>query len=81
METIIIEENIEMPRRGKSHTEFSKAVESALKQMKAGDSFKFGDESEHLNRHRAVRYLAKRLSIKVTVHKIAEGEYRVWRMT
>lgn len=79
METITIEENVEMPRLGSSHTDFTNAVEVALKQMKAGDSFKFGDDTKNLNRHRSVRSVAKRLEIKVTVHRIGEGKYRAWR--
>lgn len=80
MESIIIDKDISVPTRSDARTgDFMQAVEAALKQMAAGDSFKFTDDTANLNRHRAARYKAKRLGIKVTVHRIGEGEYRLWR--
>lgn len=75
-----IQKGVPMPvKRFSARTPFTTAVEGALSQMQAGDSFSYEDESKSAARRASVREVAKRLGIKVTVHKIGPKEFRVWK--
>lgn len=76
-----VEKGIPLPvPRFRGANAFSVAIEAALNQMQAGDSFAYDDSTPSQNQRATVRHIAKRLGIKVTVRKLGEKKFRVWRL-
>lgn len=78
--TIQIDKDVPVPGpRYRDGGAFSAAVNAALQQMSAGDSFVYSDESKSRSLATTVRGIAKKVSVKVVIRKISDNDYRVWR--
>ena len=68
-----IEKNIPIPEQHKYGK--NKAI---LQKMEVGDSFLLKNQTSNPNQ--VWNTVASRLRMKITVRKVADGQYRVWRV-
>ena len=79
--TIQIDKDVPLPRdRHSNGGDFNVAVGTALAKMEVGNSFVYPDESETRSKASVVRYVAKKLDLKVAIRKVSDTDYRVWRV-
>lgn len=76
-----IEKDIPVVPRQSASAPFVAEVKEALAKMEPGDSFAYQDATPSRAINRTVRAIAKTMSVKVTVRRLGDGKFRVWKLS
>jgi L-fucose mutarotase/ribose pyranase (RbsD/FucU family) len=58
----------------------SAEIRKVLSEMETGDSFAYSDATPSRSVDKTIRAIARQLGYKVSVRKLEDGKYRVWKL-